>query len=147
MYSYILSIGQTSVNTSMNEKEQPTTKPLKRKVILLTDFQFHSRMRLTPSIGKKIQQGLEQKSARRFYAPLPKPQPEPDNHFRFEIDLGSDYIKMVEEEKAKGYEVVLALPKGGAPIFAGEDTIAFISSKNGKRILRKLDKKINKDKM
>ena len=46
---------------------------------------------------------------------------------------------MVMEEQKNGYKVLLELPKE-IPILAGKDTIEFLASVNGKRILRGLAK-------
>lgn len=58
-----------------------------------------------------------------------------------------ELVKVIQQEEASGYKVLIAVPKGGIPVFAGEDTVQFMNSKNGKRILRGLAKQKDKDKI
>lgn len=116
--------------------------PVKYKLIQLTDIQIHTSLkRPTPSFGKKVRQAFEKHTPERVYSSIPKPLPEQeDNSFILEmLKLDPDFMKMVQEEEAKGYKVLIKIPEGGLTIFPGEDTIEFMNSKNGKRILRKLD--------
>ena len=119
------------------------------KVIYINDLQLHSRQRVTPSIGKKIQKAFQTGDSDRLYFPLLKPSAteKGTQTFKFSIDLDPDTLKMIKEEEAKGNTISFALPPGGAPVFLGEDAIQFIQSKNGERIMRKLDNKNNENKL
>ena len=121
----------------------------KNKVIYISDLQLHSRERITPSVGKKIQQAFQSGNPDRLYFPLPKPPVSEQGvqTFQFSIDLDPETLKMIKDEEAKGNTVSFELPPGGAPVFLGKDTVQFIESKNGQRLLRKLDKKNNENKM
>jgi hypothetical protein len=55
-----------------------------------------------------------------------------------------EFMKMVQEEEKKGYKILIDIPRE-LPLFPGKDTMDFINSKNGKRILRSLAKKSDKD--
>lgn len=137
----------------MNElKIQPhqATAGVKYKVIQLTDLKLHTApKRPTPSFGKKVREAFHHNAPSRVYNTLPKPMvPTNDNSFIVEIlKLDPDFVKMVQEEEAKGCKVLISVPKEGVPVLLGEDTIEFLDSKNGKRLLRKLDKKNNGNKM
>jgi len=127
-------------------KLQPykATVGIKYKVIQLTDFKFHSTpKRPTPSLGKKVRESFQHNTPGRIYSHLPKPlEPQDGNSFILNVlQYDTDFVKMVQEEAAKGYKVVIAMPKEGLPVLLGEDMIEFLDSKNGKRLLRKLDKK------
>lgn len=110
----------------------------KYKVIHITDIALHTAKKTpTPSVGKKMQKAFETKKPDRIYAPLEKSAMADNGMFTLELlKQDPDFVKMVREEEAKGYKVLLSLPKGGIPVVAGKDTIEFIHSKNGKRVLR-----------
>lgn len=135
----------------MKLPEHTITKktPKKYRVIHFTDLQLHSRMKVTPSIGKKIQHAFNENVPGRIYAPLPKPSSEEakTGTFKFTMDIDPELLKMIRKNEAEGYETIFTLPEGGAPIYLGDDTLQFLESKNGKRILRELDKKNNGNKM
>ena len=129
-------------------KLRPTeTNHQKCKVIEITDLHLHTNSnRPTLSVGKKFEESFETHAPGRFHNSFKKHEvEEKTGAFSFEIDLGPDFRRMVEEEKAKGYKVIFKLPEGGAPVFLGKDAEEFMVSKKGKRILRRLDKENNKN--
>lgn len=137
---------------SQHPMENPTqaTAPVKYKVIQLTDLKLHTApKRPTPSFGRKVREAFQRNTPGRVYNTLPQPMvPKNDNSFILEIlKLDPDFVKMVQEEEAKGYKVLISVPKEGVPVLLGEDAIEFLDSKNGKRLLRKLDKRNNANKM
>lgn len=146
MYGYMLAIKPWSVNSLMNELKIRPYKAIdgvKYKVIQLTDLKLHTMSkRPTPSFGKKVCEAFQHNTPGRVYSTLPKPMvPTSDNSFILEIlKLDPDFMKMVQEEETKGYKVLISVPEEGVPVLLGEDTIEFLDSKNGKRLLRKLDK-------
>lgn len=122
----------------------------KYKVIQFADLQFHSTpKRPTSSFGKKVRESFRRNTPGRVYSALPKPLPKQDDRSFITEDLqfDPDFMRMIQEEEAKGYKVLIAIPKGGVPVLPGEDTIEFLNSKNGKRLLRGLDRNKNWDKM
>lgn len=146
-------MGQETVNISMYELKLHPHKAvagMKYKVIQLTDIQLHSAYkRATASLGKKMRQAFETKTAGRIYNSLSKPlTTKEDYSFIMQVlQFDPDFVKMIQEEEAKGYKVLIALPKEGIPVFLGKDTLKFLDSKNGKRFLRGIDKKKNGNKM
>ena len=48
--------------------------------------------------------------------------------------------KAIFDYQNQGYKVLIRVPKDGLPVFAGKDTVEFIKSKNGQRIIRGLAK-------
>lgn len=109
----------------------------KYKIIQVTDIALHTAKKTpTSSIGKKVQKAFETMEPGRVYAPI--------HNGELTIELlkqDPDFVKLVQDEEAKGYKVLISLPKGGIPVVPGKDTIEFMSSKNGKRVLRGLAKK------
>jgi hypothetical protein len=130
-------------------KLQPAVmkKGVKYKVIQITDIALHtSKKTPTPSVGKKMQKAFKNNKPDRIYSPIEK-NPVLDSR-TFTLDLlkmDPDFVKMVQEEESKGYKILIALPNDGIPVVAGSDTVEFMNSKNGKRIIRGLAKKKSKD--
>ncbi len=127
-----------------SKSKLPKAKPVKDKIIQFTDFQLHSaKKRPTLSIGKEIQTAFETNTSGRIYNDLKNPATEEKpGTFTFTIDLDPSVIKIIKEARAKGHKMLIAMPKGGIPLFPGKDTIEFLKSKNGQRLLRqKIDKK------
>ncbi len=121
----------------------------KYKIMQITDVAFHtSKKTLTVSIGEKFKKAFESDKPGRVYAPIHKSEMADGKNFIVEfLRQDPDFIKMVREEELKGYKILLALPRDGIPVFPGKDTVEFIKSKNGKRILRKLAKNIDSNKI
>ncbi len=130
-------------------KLQPAVmkKGVKYKVIEITDIALHtSKKTSTPSVGKKMQKAFENNKPDRIYSSIEK-NPILDSR-TFTLDLlkmDPDFVKMVQEEESKGYKILIALPNKGIPVVAGSDTVEFMNSKNGKRIIRGLAKEKSKD--
>lgn len=118
---------------------------MKYKTILLTDFTFHTAPKRPSTFLGKIKRAFGMiGSPGRIYQSIPKPNEENQNVSGLGIldSLKDDpeFIKYVTEEQKKGVEIVFQIPKAGLPVFAGKDTVEFISSKNGQRIIRGLMK-------
>jgi hypothetical protein len=116
---------------------------VKYKVIYLTDLKLHTApKRQTPSFGKKVRESFQKNTPGRIYDHLPKPlEIQNDHSFILRaLQFDPDFVKMVQEEEAKGFKILIGMPKEGVPVLLGEDTIEFLDSKNGKRLLRKLDR-------
>lgn len=114
----------------------------KYKVIHITDLAFHSAPKTpTPSLGKKIQKASIKEEPGRFYAPIDLSAiADPKAYVIERLKQDPDFVKMVQEEEANGYKVLLSLPEAGIPQVLGKDTEEFLASKNGKRILRGIAK-------
>ena len=130
-------------------KLQPavTKKGVKYKVIQITDIALHTSKKIpTPSVGKKIQKSFNNNKPDRIYSPIEKDPISNERTFILDLlKMDSDFVKMVQEEESKGYKVLIALPHKGIPIVAGTDTIEFMNSKNGKRIISSKEKKKDKE--
>lgn len=115
----------------------------KYKIIQITDIALHTAKKTpTPSVGKKIQKAFAADKPGRIYAPIQTSSTTSNRTFTFELlKQDPDFVKLVQEEEAKGYKVLISLPKAGIPIVPGQDTIEFMNSKNGKRLMRGLAKK------
>ena len=116
----------------------------KYKIIQITDIALHTTHKKPTSIGKKLRQAFKYKKPGRIYGTVSNVNPttpSPQNK-QAVIDLiqkDPEFVKMVLEEENKGYKVLLGLPDE-LPVVAGKDTIEFIASVNGQRILRGLAK-------
>jgi len=115
---------------------------MKYKTIRITDIALHTKKGIpTPLVGKKIQKSFEENRPGRIYSHL-------DNNATFNggsfvlnlLKSDPDLVRMVQEEEAKGYKIRIAIPNEGIPVVFGKDTVEFINSKNGKRVLRGLAK-------
>jgi len=130
-------------------KLQPAVmkKGVKYKVIQITDIALHtSKKTPTPSVGKKIEKAFKNDKPDRIYSPIEKDTVLDNRTFTLDLlKMDPDFVKMVQEEESKGYKVLIALPNEGIPVVAGSDTVEFMNSKNGKRIIRGLAKKKSKD--
>lgn len=114
----------------------------KYKIIQITDIALHTAKKTpTPSVGKKMQKAFATDKPDRIYAPIQKSNVADNRTFTLELlKQDPDFVKLVREEEAKGYKVLVSLPRAGIPIVPGQDTVEFMNSKNGKRLLRGLAK-------
>lgn len=143
---------QGTIKTVNNMSLQIQLKPFvaedgqKYKVIELTDIALHTApKRPTPSHGKKIAKSFDRMEPGRIYSPIGENAIAPDGSFNLEaIKFDPEFLRMVQEAEAEGYKVLLGLPKGGMPVVPGADTVEFMKSKNGKRVLRGLAKEKDK---
>ena len=119
----------------------------KYKIIQITDLQLHTAPKTpTPSVGKKMQKAFEADKPDRIYSKIDKTAVSEDHTFTLELlKMDPDFVRMVQEEEAKGYKVLIAFPNQGIPVVPGKDTVEFMNSKNGKRIIRGLAKKNRKE--
>ena len=132
-----------------NMEQTLELKPFVRKKgqkyieIEITDVTLHtSKKTPTSSTGKKIQKAINSDKPGRVYYPADHLKTSPDQTITMELlKMDPDFVKMVQNEESKGYKVLIRLPKKGIPLLAGQDTVQFMNSKNGKRIARKLAEK------
>lgn len=117
-------------------------KGFKYKVITLTDITLHTaRKQLSSSISQKVKKTFKTGKIERVYSPVEELS---DSKVKiFIIDMlkkDPEFMKMIQEEEKNGYKILINIPKE-LPLFPGKDTMDFINSKNGKRILRSIAKK------
>jgi hypothetical protein len=112
----------------------------KYKIIHITDIALHTSDKLlTPSHGKKLEKAFEHMEPGRIVSPLEQSSISADGSIDLKLlAMDEDFVRMIRNEEAKGYKVLIQIPKTGIPVVPGADTIEFMKSKNGKRILRKL---------
>lgn len=112
-------------------------------LIQITDIALHvDGTRATGSVGKKIKKAFEKGTPGRLYSPINTEMFSQEKYLTIAQHLNNDpdFIQFVADKNKEGYRVILGLPKAGVPIVPGEDTIKFINSTKGKRILRRLYK-------
>lgn len=119
----------------------------KYKTIEITDIALHtSKKRPTPSVGKKISQSFKDMNPGRIYSPIKDMKLSGDGFFDLRLlSWDEDFMQMIREQEKQGYKVLIKLPPGGIPIVPGDDTIQFMNSKNGKRLIRGLAKEKKPD--
>ncbi len=117
---------------------------MKYKVIELTDLKLHlSNKKPTLSIGEKITNAFKFGNPGRIYSSFKKvPISTSSNTFTFQIPLSSDQklMSFIKEVESAGEKVIIQLPEGGLPIYAGDDLTHFLQSKNGRRLTRGMKK-------
>lgn len=111
----------------------------KYKVIQITDVMLHTSKH-RPTNPVKALKNTQNGEPGRIYSPLTKSQGSDDNLVMELLKLDPELAKYVQEQEALGYKVLIQIPKEGIPMLAGKDTIDFIKSTKGKRILRWIDK-------
>lgn len=125
------------------------TKPIKQgeKVLFLqlTDVQLHTNARPTTSVGGVVQRSIEHDKPGRVFSPLQLPQPTEngDNTFSVSLPFVENDPKLKEvvgHYIGLGYRVMLVVPHN-LPVKLGNDAVQFLNSKNGKRLLRGMEKK------
>lgn len=120
----------------------------KYRIIQITDITFHApNRRPTESVGEKVKEAFANGEPGRIYQNLEKVDSQENQGEGYikmaildQIKNDPSFIKMLQEEEAKGYKVLLSIPKSGIPVYAGKDSVEFMDSKKGKRILRKIAK-------
>jgi len=116
----------------------------KYKILQITDFTLHAtEKRTTKAIARKIKQTIEHGKPSRLYGLKTRELMEGCDLAMFINDLvkkDPDFVKMIQEEEKKGYKILLALPKDGIPIMPGSDTVEFLRSKKGQKIINGIDK-------
>jgi hypothetical protein len=119
----------------------------KYKVIEITDIALHTAMKTpTPSGGKKIREAFAEDKPNRIYSSIKAFGIEGTNKSVVELlKLDHDFMKLVQEEEAKGFKVLISIPEGGIPGVPGKDMLEFMNSKNGKRALRGIAKHTDKE--
>lgn len=116
------------------------------KIIQITDITLHTSEK-TPTVlaGKKIQKAFKNNIPGRIYATIENGTISKNRNLTLDLLKNDpDFIRMIQEEESKGYKVLIALPNEGIPLLAGSDTVEFINSKNGRRIIRGLAKETDK---
>lgn len=121
-------------------------KGQKYKKIEITDITLHTSHKEPSSIGKKIRQAFKSMKPGRIYGSIsyaeptiPSSSPESKSSIIDLMKKDPEFVKMIREEEEKGYKVLIELPDQ-IPVLAGKDTIEFMASTNGQRILRGLAK-------
>ena len=132
---------------SLEIKSFEGKKGQKYKIIHITDIQLHATpKRPTPSVGKKVRMSFETNEPDRIYSHIEKTKISDKKAYVLDLlKMDPDFVKMVQEEEAKGFKILIELPSEGIPILVGKDTIEFMKSKNGKRAIRGLAKEKNEE--
>lgn len=116
----------------------------KYKMIQITDITLHtSPKKEDQSIGKKIRKSFTLNQPGRLYSPITSASEELPEGKTLILNLlyrDPEFLKFVQEEKSKGYKILLGFPKEGIPAMIGKDSQEFLNGVKGKRIIRRLMK-------
>lgn len=117
----------------------------KYRRILITDVMLHSNKYRPSNPAHAVETAFKKNGQGRIYSKLNKPD-ESSKAMVIEI-LKSDpeFVNYIKEQEAQGYKVLVELPKDGVPMLLGPDTVDFLKSIKGKRILRRLAKKMGQE--
>lgn len=119
-------------------------EPKKGDIIFeLTDIQLHTNARTSQSVSKTIERSVESNQPGRIFSPMNKNLRVLENNtvqFSMPIFNPDELTPLIKKYQQQGKRVFLLKPKS-LPVFHGKDTVEFINSKKGKRILRMLAKK------
>lgn len=119
----------------------------KYKILEITDVAIHtSHKRTTENMGEKIKVAIESNSPGRIYTSMDSQNRLETGLINFDaLNKNPDLIRFIQEQEKQGIKILLHFPKNGVPIVAGKDTVEFIESTKGKRVLRWLDNKKKKN--
>ena len=121
-------------------------KGQKYRIIQIIDVAHHTAKKTpTPSVGKKIEKTPDATPGRIYRPTNLDVVLDPKAYILKMLGEDPDFQKLVKDEAAKGVKVVLAFPNDGVPAGYGKDTIEFLNSKNGQRVLRGLAKEKRKE--
>ena len=116
---------------------------VKYKIIRLTDIKLHTTAMQPSSVGKAIKKSIESGQHGRIFTPIEKHQA-PNNEYKLNIlnIAKNDPVlqKTVQDYEKQGYKVLIEIPVEPLPMLVAEDTIEFMVSTKGQRILRRLAK-------
>jgi hypothetical protein len=129
----------------LNRVTEPIKKGEKVIVLELTDIQLHMNARPTSSVGDTIQRSIEHNKPGRLFSPLQVPSSKggDKNTIHVELPFGANDPNLqaaVRHYMQLGYRVMLGVPPN-MPIKLGKDASQFMSSKNGRRLIRGKEKK------
>ncbi len=108
----------------------------------LTDFQLHTNARTTQSVSNTIERSVESNQPGRIFSSMSNLRILENNTVQFSMPIFNpdELTSLIQKYQQQGKRVFLLKPKS-LPVFPGKDTVEFINSKKGKRILRMLAKK------
>jgi hypothetical protein len=113
----------------------------KYKIISITDIALHTTDKHPTPIGKKLRKAFKTMKPGRIYGKV-EASPSADDNKQAVIAMihnDPDFVKMVMEYERQGYKVALDLPDK-IPLVLGQDSVQFLASVNGQRIMRGLAK-------
>lgn len=118
-------------------------EPQKGDIIFeLTNIQLHTNARTTQSVSKTVERSVELNQPGRIFSSMSSLKVLENNTVQFSMPIFNpdELAPLIQQYQQQGKRVFLRKPKS-LPVFPGKDTVEFINSKKGKRILRMLAKK------
>jgi hypothetical protein len=108
----------------------------------VTDIQLHTTEKRQGSVGKTIEKAVKNSEEGRIYSNIDNSR---DNKSLLEMLLeDQSFIDTIRKYNEQGIRVFVETPKN-KPMLAGKDTVEFMNSKKGKRIIRGFAKNNKKD--
>ena len=111
------------------------------KIIQITDITLHSNKGIIDSkAGNKAKKAFDYMQPGRIYSSQVPPSIfyNPKEFIIERLKNDPSYIEYIRQEEQDGYKILLSIPKEGVPIKLGKDSVQFIESDNGQRVIRKL---------
>lgn len=110
-------------------------------IIELTDFQLHTNARVTKSVSKTIKHSIEINQPGRITFPNNHVRVLENNTVIFSMPIFNpdEMLPLIQHYREQGKRVFIRKPKE-LPVFAGKDTVEYMNSIKGKRVLRRLAK-------
>ncbi|OHA94580.1 MAG: hypothetical protein A3C62_01445 [Candidatus Zambryskibacteria bacterium RIFCSPHIGHO2_02_FULL_39_16] len=113
-------------------------------ILQVTDIAWHTnKLRPTELIGEKVRTAIDTNTPGRIYTEIDRKNGLSTGLVDIEsLKKNPDFIKFIQEQEKQGVKVLLHIPKDGVPMAPGKDTVKFMQSTKGKRILHWLYKKL-----
>ena len=113
-------------------------------IIEITDVQFHTNARVTTSQANTIDRSVQSNKPGRVFSPMSKGSLKiiENNTLLFSGPF-FDYEQLkilVTKYNQQGKRVFIKKPTAKIPLLPGKDTVEFVNSIKGQRILRRLEK-------
>lgn len=117
----------------------------KYRRILITDVMLHANKYRPSSPARALDTAFKKNESGRIYSKLNKPDGSSKAMVIEILKSDPEFVNYIREQEAQGYKVLMEFPKEGVPVLLGPDTVDFMESVKGKRILRRLAKKIGQE--
>lgn len=110
---------------------------------LTDDIQLHTNARITQSVSNTLKRSVESNQPGRIFSPIDLAATVlEDDTIIFSMSLfdPNQMESLVRHYQQQGRRVFIKKPKNWTPPSLGKDSVEFLNSKQGKRVLRKFEK-------
>lgn len=117
----------------------------KYRRILITDVMLHANKYRPSSPAHALETAFKKNEPGRIYSKLNRPDESSKTMVVEILKSDPEFVNYIREQEAQGYKILMEFPKEGVPMLLGSDTVAFMESVKGKRILRRLAKEMGQE--